>query len=55
LLSYLFPNNAEFYTTEANEAAESRFWAGIHFRLDLTAGLPLGRSVAQLVIEQRAN
>ena len=54
MLSYLFPNDAEFFTAEANEAAESRFWAGIHFRSDLTAGLALGRSVAQLVIDQRA-
>jgi hypothetical protein len=27
MLSYLFPNDAEFYTAGANEAAESQFWA----------------------------
>jgi len=46
--------NQKMFEYYLNEAAESRFWAGIHFCSDLTAGLALGRSVAQLVIEQRA-
>lgn len=54
MLSYLFPNDADFFTAQANEAGQSRIWAGIHFRSDVAAGLALGRSVAQWVIEQRA-
>jgi hypothetical protein len=52
MIAYLFPNEAEFIEAKANEAAESRFWAGIHFRSDLNTGLSLGRRVADYVIEQ---
>jgi hypothetical protein len=36
----------------ADEAAESRIWARIHFRSDVVAALELGRKVAQKVIER---
>jgi hypothetical protein len=36
----------------ADEAGQSRIWAGIHFSTDVKVGLALGRSVAQKVIEQ---
>jgi hypothetical protein len=36
----------------ADQAAESRIWAGIHFRTDVVTGLALGRRVAQKVIER---
>jgi len=39
MLAYLFPRDAEFFNSLANEAAESRLWAGIHYRSDLVAGL----------------
>jgi len=51
-LAYLFPRDAEALNRQAEEAAESRIWAGIHYRSDTDAGLALGRSVAQLVIER---
>jgi hypothetical protein len=51
-LAYLFPNEAEFIEAKANEAADSRLWAGIHFRSDLTSGLELGRKVSDYIIEQ---
>jgi membrane-associated phospholipid phosphatase len=31
----------------AKEAADSRIWAGIHYPVDLEAGMVLGRAVAQ--------
>jgi hypothetical protein len=34
----------------ANEAAESRIWAGIHFRSDVEGGHALARGIADLTI-----
>ncbi|HYR89199.1 MAG TPA: vanadium-dependent haloperoxidase [Terriglobia bacterium] len=52
VLAYLFPRDATTLAQRAAEAAESRIWAGIHYRSDTAAGLALGRSVAQLVIDR---
>jgi hypothetical protein len=51
-LSYLFPGDAQTFNALADVAGQSRLWAGIHFRSDVTAGLALGRAVAQKVIER---
>jgi hypothetical protein len=51
VLAYLFPAQAQFYRTKADEAAQSVIVAGIQFRSDVTAGLSLGRAVAAKVIE----
>jgi membrane-associated phospholipid phosphatase len=53
--AYLFPRDASFFTDNANQLARSRLWAGIHYQTDIDAGLALGRTVAQTVIDQRAN
>jgi membrane-associated phospholipid phosphatase len=50
VLSYLFPGDADFFWARAEEGAESRLWAGIHFRSDLDAGMKLGRSVGEVVV-----
>jgi membrane-associated phospholipid phosphatase len=52
VLAYLFPQDAQFFRSRAVELAESRIWAGIHFRSAVEAGLELGRGVARLVIER---
>jgi len=52
--AYLFPRDAAFFTDNANQLAQSRLWAGIHYQSDIDAGLALGRTVAQTVIDQRA-
>ena len=52
VLSYLFPRDAATFTSQANEAAESRIWAGIHFRSDIVTGLDLGRTVGREVVER---
>src|SRR5207245_7998564 len=52
VLGYLFPNDADFFAARAQEAANSRLWAGIHFRGDLISGATLGSGVAQLVIDR---
>jgi membrane-associated phospholipid phosphatase len=39
----------------AREAANSRVWAGIHYPVDLEAGMALGRAVARKFIEWAEN
>jgi membrane-associated phospholipid phosphatase len=54
-LAYLFPRDAAALNQRADEAGESRIWAGIHYRSDTDAGLALGRSVARAVIDRVKN
>jgi hypothetical protein len=52
LLGYLFPEaNQAHYDEIAAQAADSRVVAGTNYRSDVRAGLDLGRSVADKVIE----
>jgi membrane-associated phospholipid phosphatase len=50
ILGYLFPRDAAALDALAAEAAESRVWAGIHYRSDIVAGRALGHAVAEKVI-----
>jgi len=52
ILGYLFPHDAATLAALAEEAAESRIWAGIHYRSDIVAGVALGQAVADKVINQ---
>lgn len=52
VLAYLFPREAGLFLAQADEAAASRLWAGIHFRSDIAAGQAQGRALAQLVIDR---
>jgi hypothetical protein len=49
-LATLFPADAAFIDGKADEAGESRIWAGIHYRSDVKAGLALGRKVSETVM-----
>jgi hypothetical protein len=55
IMSYLFPQDSEAFQAEAQDAGESRLWAGIHFRNDIEAGYTLAHNVAQKVIEHAQN
>src|SRR5262245_11629636 len=55
MLSYLFPRDTEFFKSLAKEAADSRVWAGVHYRSDLVAGLAQADAVAGLIIERAKN
>ena len=55
VLAYLFPVNADRVMGMAQEAGESRIWAGIHFRTDVVVGSELGMNVANAVIERAMN
>ena len=50
MLAYFFPDQADFIRGVGKEAGDSRIWAGIHFPMDNTAGVELGKSVAQVFI-----
>ena len=49
VLATLFPRDAAFFRSRADEDAATRSWAGIHFRSACEAGLTLGRGVAERV------
>lgn len=51
ILAYLFPNHADSIRALGKEAGDSRIWAGIHYPMDNSAGVTLGKSVAQKFIE----
>jgi membrane-associated phospholipid phosphatase len=55
ILGYLFPRDAAALDALAQEARESRIWAGIHYRSDIVAGAALGRAVADKVIARAQN
>ena len=45
VLSYLFPNAAETFRADADEAGISRLYAAIHYRSDIEAGKVCGRLI----------
>lgn len=51
VLAYLFPRDAHFFQSRADENAASRMWAGIHFRSACEVGVKLGRDVGQAVVD----
>jgi hypothetical protein len=52
VLGHLFPRDAEIFAALGERAAESRIWAGIHYRSDIDAGREIGRAVADAVIRR---
>ncbi len=52
LYSDFFPAERAFFQQKADECAESRFQAGIHFRTDNEVGLELGRKVAAAILKK---
>jgi membrane-associated phospholipid phosphatase len=55
VLGYLFPRDAATLGALGERAAESRVWAGIHYRSDIVAGRELALAVANRVIERAAH
>lgn len=52
MLTYLFPENRDFFYDKAKECAESRFEGGIHFRTDNEVGLQMGNKIGETVIKR---
>jgi membrane-associated phospholipid phosphatase len=52
VLAALFPADAEQLIAMADEAGESRLYAGIHYRFDKDAGLRIGQQAAALALSR---
>ena len=50
VLSYLFPSGADYFNQQAQEAALSRLYGGIHYRSDIDVGLALGKRVGDYTV-----
>lgn len=55
VLAYIFPNEANSVRAWAQEAAESRIYAGIHYRFDAEVGIQQGKDVAAYTITRAQN
>ena len=51
VLSYFFPADAKEFEEYARECAESRFYAGIHFRSDNETGLKMGKELGNYIVQ----
>jgi hypothetical protein len=51
IVSYLFPQGETAFRADAEEAAMSRLYGGIHYRKDCIVGLDLGYDVAEHIVE----
>lgn len=52
VLGSLFPRERAQFAAQAEEAAVSRLYGGIHYRFDSDVGLRMGRAVAALAVAQ---
>jgi hypothetical protein len=50
VLTYIFPSGASDFNAQAQEAAMSRFYGGIHYKSDIDVGLTLGKNVGDFMI-----
>ena len=51
VLGYFFPNDAKEFQNLAQDCADSRFYAGIHFRTDNETALVMGRALGKYIVE----
>lgn len=51
VLSYFFPEDAKEFQKLAQECADSRFYAGIHFRTDNETALKMGSTIGKYVVD----
>jgi PAP2 superfamily len=50
ILGHLIPARAQAYATLAQQAADSRIYAGIHFTIDCTVGMTVGQKVGNYAV-----
>lgn len=50
VMAELFPGEADFFRAQAEKAALSRFWGGIHFAHDNNEGLNVGRRIGAFAV-----
>ncbi len=54
VLAHLFPDQADELRAEAEEAARSRLYGGIHYPMDNEVGLAAGREIGRMVLARAA-
>lgn len=52
ILGHILPEKAGIYTAMASEAAMSRFYAGIHYKIDSDTGMAVGIKVGNFAIQR---
>lgn len=52
VLAHVFGDDAEMWRARAADAGMSRLWGGVHWRIDVTQGLKMGRQVGGLVVDR---
>jgi hypothetical protein len=50
VLSYLLPSGGAYFNAQAQEAAMSRLYGGIHYRSDITVGLAQGQRIGDYTV-----
>ena len=55
ILEYFFPADAKQFQQLAKDCADSRFYAGIHFRTDNETGLTMGRELGKFIVSKWMN
>lgn len=50
VLSYLFPEGATSFQSQADEASKSRLYGGIHYKMDCEGGLKIGKAVGDKAV-----
>ncbi len=50
VLSYLFPNDATYFSDQAQEASMSRLYGAIHYRADIEAGSDHGKRIGAYTV-----
>ena len=51
ILEYFFPADAKQFQQLAQDCADSRFYAGIHFRIDNETALVMGKEIGKYIVE----
>jgi PAP2 superfamily len=51
VLEYFFPADAKEFQRLAQDCADSRFYAGIHFRTDNETALVMGKAIGKYIVE----
>ncbi len=55
VMEYFFPADAKYFRQMAQDCADSRFYAGIHFKTDNETGLQMGKAIGKYVVETWMN
>ena len=52
ILGHILPERAAAYGAMAQEAANSRIYAGIHYTIDCTVGMTVGQNVGNYAVQR---